>query len=290
MASDGFLELDLDTLQPVNSTDTNFGTVQDTVDEIEIPDNFENTESDSDSFYNEDNNDDLYEISTDSENEELPMYSVTNIRISTVEGDEESDVLIDQDDELSNWIYEQSDQGPLCGPFLANSYSPVENLDKKPEVYFQALFDDHMWTIISDATNVYTLSKHTTPEGNMCLDPTHPLYRKHRRLNTWTDVTPSEIKMFMAHILLMGLVQKSELEKYWQMNSTTNIPFFGKYMSRNRFQALLWNIHVNDDTQNLPRNHPDHDPLCKIRPFVDMVQRKFLYAYKPSKRLSLDEA
>ena len=210
--------------------------------------------------------------------------------MSTVEGDEESDVLIDQDDELSNWIYEQSDQGPLCGPFLANSYSPVENPDKKPEVYFQALFDEHMWTIISDATNVYTLSKHTTPDGNMCLDPTHPQYKKHRRLNTWTDVTPSEIKMFMAHILLMGLVQKSELEKYWQMNSTTKIPFFGKYMSRNRFQALLWNIHVNDDTQNPPRNHPDHDPLCKIRPFVDMVQRNFLYVYKPSKRLSFDEA
>ena len=290
MASDGFLELDLDTLQPVNSTDTNFGTVQDTVDEIEIPDNFENTYSDSDSFYNEDNNDDIYEISTDSENEELPIYPITNIHMSTVEGDEGSDVLIDQDDELSNWIYEQSDQGPLCGPFLANSYSPVENLDKKPEVYFQALFDEHMWTIISDATNVYTLSKRTTPDGNMCLDPTHPQYKKHRRLNTWTDVTPSEIKMFMAHILLMGLVQKSELEKYWQMNSTTKIPFFRKYMSRNRFQALLWNIHVNDDTQNPPRNHPDHDPLCKIRPFVDMVQRNFLYAYKPSKRLSFDEA
>ena len=134
MASDRFLELDLDTLQPVNSTDTNFGTIQDTVDEIEIPDNFENTESDSDSFYNEDNNDDLYEISTDSENEELPMYPITSIHMSTVEGDEESDVLIDQDDELSNWIYEQSDQGPSCGPFLANSYSPVENPDKKPEV------------------------------------------------------------------------------------------------------------------------------------------------------------
>ena len=177
------------------------------------------------------------------------MYPITNIHMSTVEGDEESDVLVDQDDELSNWIYEQSDQGPSCGPFMANSYSPVENLDKKPEVYFQALFDEHMWTIISDATNVYTLSKRTTPDGNMCLDPTHPQYKKHRHLNTWTDVTPSEIKMFMAHILLMGLVQKSELEKYWQMNSMTKIPFFGKYMSRNRFQALLWNIHVNDDTQ-----------------------------------------
>ena len=84
----------------------------------------------------------------------------------------------------------KSDQGPSCGPFLANSYSPVENPDKKPVVYFQALFDEHMWTIISDATNVYTLSKRTTPDGNMCLDPTHPQCKKHCHLNTWTDVTP----------------------------------------------------------------------------------------------------
>ena len=221
--------------------------------------------SDSDSLYED--NDDVYEISTDSENDELPTYPITNIRMTTVEGDEENGVVIDIDDELSNWIYKQSDGGPSCGPFLSNSYSTVHNPDKKPELYFEALFDECMWTIISDATNLYTLSKRTTPDRNMCIDPTHPQYRKHQRLNTWTDTSPSEIKLFMAHILIMGLVNKSELEKYWNMNSCTKIPFFGKYMSRNRFQALLWNIHVNDDSQNPPRNQPGHDPLCKIRPF-----------------------
>ena len=44
------------------------------------------------------------------------------------------------------------------------------------------------------------------------------------------------------------------------------------------------------DTQNPSDRQPGHDPLCKIRPFVDMVQRNFLYAYKPSKCLSFDEA
>ena len=276
MATGGLVEFDIDTLEPINITP---------VEQIPFP---QNAESDSDSLYNDD---DLYEISTDSdENDELPTYRINNIPMSTVQGNEENAVVIDIDDELSNWIYEQSDGGPSCGPFLANSYSTVENPDKKPELYFEALFDERMWTIISDATNQYILSKRTTPEGNMCTDPTHPQYRKHRRLNTWTDVSASELKLFMAHILVMGLVNKSELEKYWNMNSCTKIPFFGKYMSRNRFQALLWNIHVNDDSQNPPRNHPGHDPLCKIRPFVDMVQRNFLYAYKPSKRLSFDEA
>ena len=61
-------------------------------------------------------------------------------------------------------------------------------------------------------------------------------------------------------------------------------------MSRNRFQSILWNFHVNDDSNNPPRGRPGHDPLAKIRPFVDMVERNFLYAYKPSKVLSFDEA
>ena len=88
----------------------------------------------------------------------------------------------------------------------------------------------------------------------------------------------------------MGLVKKADLEKYWNMNSKTRIPFFGKYMSCNRFQSILWNFHVNDDSLNPHCTHPQHDPLCKIRPFVEMCERNFLYAYKPSKSLSFDEA
>ena len=47
---------------------------------------------------------------------------------------------------------------------------------------------------------------------------------------------------------------------------------------------------MNDDSHNPPRNVPGHDPLCKIRPFVDMLERNFIYAYQPSKSLSFDEA
>ena len=143
MATGGLVEFDIHTLEPVNSSDTDVRTVQDTVEEIPFPDNFYNTESDSDSFYNEDN-DALFEILTDTENDELPTYPITNIRMSTTEGNEENGVVIDVDDELSNWIYEQYDGGPSYGPFLGNSYSPVENPDKKPELYFEALFDERM--------------------------------------------------------------------------------------------------------------------------------------------------
>ena len=246
--------------------------------------------------------DEYYTISSDSDDEELPSYRITNKEMTTFECWDrdnnilidkqcwENNILIEQDDELCNWKHEMLDSGPSTRPFQSTSYTNVENPDKKPEVYFNSLFDERMWTVISEATNVYARSKRVTPTGNRCTDPTHDQYRKHCRLNTWIDVSPGDIKLFMAHILIMGLVNKSELEKYWSLNSNTKIPFFGKYMSRNRFQAILWNLHVNDDSHNPQPSQPGHDPLCKIRPLVDMVQRNFLYVYKPRKELSFDEA
>ena len=125
---------------------------------------------------------------------------------------------------------------------------------------------------------------------NRCSDPTHPDYKKHCCLNLWSDASTGHIKMFIAHILIMGLMKKPDLEKYWNTNTKAKVPFFGQYMSRNRFQSLLWNFHVNDDSHNPPPNRAGYDLLCKICPFVDMLEWNFIYAYQPSKALSFDEA
>ena len=63
--------------------------------------------------------------------------------------------------------------------------------------------------------------------------------KKHSRLNTWSDITPSDLKIFVAHNIIMGVVKKSDLEKYWSTNPTTWLPFFGNFMSRNKFQSIL---------------------------------------------------
>ena len=56
-------------------------------------------------------------------------------------------------------------------------------------------------------------------------------------------------------------------------------------MSRNKFQSILWNLHISDDTGNPPHNQQGHDPLAKLRDFVNMIDRNFLFAYKPSQSL-----
>lgn len=88
----------------------------------------------------------------------------------------------------------------------------------------------------------------------------------------------------------MGLVKRSDLEKYWNTNRNTRIPFFGKYMSRNRFQSILWNLHIADDSQNPPLPSPLHDPLAKLRPFLTMIETNFRHCYHPDKDIAFDEA
>ena len=71
-----------------------------------------------------------------------------------------------------------------------------------------------------------------TEDGDRCTNPTHPDYKKFCHLNRWTDVTPSDIKMFLAHILIMGLVHKSsgEILEYEQLHKN----------------PVLWQIYVKE--------------------------------------------
>ena len=98
------------------------------------------------------------------------------------------------------------------------------------------------------------------------------------------------MKVFVAHLIVMGILKKNSLEQYWSRDSILNMPFFGHYMSRNCFQNILWNLHISDPDETNPlKGEADHDPLFLVRPMVDMMQRNFHTKYRPGKELSLDE-
>ena len=109
-------------------------------------------------------------------------------------------------------------------------------------------------------------------------------YNKHNRLYQWSDINESDVKMFLAHIIIMGLVRKPTIAKYWRKNDLSCTPFFGRYMTRMQFEGILSNLHLNDNTQT------NADPLYKLRPMIDMIDRNFLHVYTPDKNLSVDEA
>ena len=118
----------------------------------------------------------------------------------------------------------------------------------------------------------------------------HYSHKRHARLGTWRDVNESDIKIFIAHILIMSSVRKPALCNYWSTQTLSRTPFFGTYLSRNKFQDILWNLHVADTTNNSPLGMSNHDPLAKVRPLVTMCQNNFRFRYTPSEFLAMDES
>ena len=111
-----------------------------------------------------------------------------------------------------------------------------------------------MFTIIAEETNRYARQQITRiMDGRDQIEQIeHHSHRKHARLGTWRDVNEEDIKIFIAHILVMSSVKKPALHNYWSTQKLSRTPFFCTYISRNKFQDILWNLHVVDTTHNPP--------------------------------------
>ena len=99
-----------------------------------------------------------------------------------------------------------------------------------------------MWTILSENTNKYVHAKIREAKDKGDKDPIELLsegadQNPSARLNKWEDTSPDEMKVFVAHLIVMGILKKNSLEQYWSRDSILNMPFFGHYMSRNHFQT-----------------------------------------------------
>ena len=107
----------------------------------------------------------------------------------------------------------------------------------------------------------------------------------------WSRVTLSEMKKFFAIILHMSVVKKPAIRDYWSTNPAMYSSFASQIrLSRDRFFTILKYLHNNDNRTFIPRDQPNHDPLHKIRPLVDLLNRKFKELYTPSAEITIDEA
>ena len=105
--SSDMVEFDLEMLEPV----LNSGNIHpsDIVDEIPFP--YSPSESDPMNSRKDSDSSD-YELSTDSEDDDLPTYPINNLEMIVVEGTETNELLIDIDDMANDWSHEIIDSGP----------------------------------------------------------------------------------------------------------------------------------------------------------------------------------
>ena len=166
-----------------------------------------------------------------------------------------------EEDVLSGWKKVKNDEVSDHGLFTDFEGLNFSTESRNPEDFSNQLFDELMYTTMSQETNSYAHDKiRKVLQGRDHFHQMdHHTHRQHARLGTWKDLNESDIKKFIAHLLIMSSIKKSALHNYWSTNSLTRTPFFGTYLSRNKFQDILWNFQVADGKNNPPPGSPNHD-------------------------------
>ena len=86
-----------------------------------------------------------------------------------------------------------------------------------PGAVFNEIFEYRMWTILSENTNKYVHTKLRQAKDNGDKDPIELLSVDQNpcaQLNNWEDTSPDEMKVFVAHLIVMGILKKNCLEQY----------------------------------------------------------------------------
>ena len=88
------------------------------------------------------------------------------------------------------------------------------NLNKyTPGAVFDEFFEGRMWTILSENTNKYVHAKLRQAKDNGDKDPIELLSKgvdqnPCAQLNNWEDTSPDEMKVFVAHLIVNGILKK----------------------------------------------------------------------------------
>jgi len=134
----------------------------------------------------------------------------------------------------------------MTRPILPWKRGSAENLHfPDPAIsYIKRLVDNSMISDIVNQTNLYSTQK----------DP-HKLI----------DVTKSEIEQFIGTLFFMSIYGLPRTEMYW--GTETRISQVADVMSRNRWQGIKTNRHLNDNSNS----DQTTDKLFKLRPFLDSL-------------------
>ncbi|XP_069160488.1 piggyBac transposable element-derived protein 4-like [Procambarus clarkii] len=83
----------------------------------------------------------------------------------------------------------------------------------------------------------------------------------------------------------MKICVKHAITDYWSKDQTIPTPFFGKYMSRDRFQILFRCLYFASN-----EDRTEDDRLWRVKHYMNVVIGKFRDFYVPAQMLVIDES
>ena len=155
-------------------------------------------------------------------------------------------------------------------PFV-EEVGPTVQIPGVPVDVFRLLFTDELCRHITQHTNLYAEQVMGT------------------RFTTWDKVSEEEVRAYFSFQIFMGIVTEPATEDYWRRDELHFGPIADR-ISRKRFRDIHCFLHFVDNTTLAPRGHPQYDRLGKVRPVMNMVQKKVKEVYKPHCENAMDEA
>lgn len=132
---------------------------------------------------------------------------------------------------------------------------------KTPTDFFELFFSEKIILHCVEQTNLYALQR-----------------------NDDVNVTIEDMKVFIGGMLMSGYAKYPNKRLYWSNKSDTP-KLLSNSMRLNRFEKILKNFHLNDNTQ-----FQANDRLYKIRPLVTHLNQEFLKHGGIDENLSIDES
>ncbi|XP_046988244.1 piggyBac transposable element-derived protein 3-like [Schistocerca americana] len=96
-----------------------------------------------------------------------------------------------------------------------------------------------------------------------------------------------ELFVFLVINLFIGYHKLSSWKHYWSACDDHVISIVRRCMSRDRFDFILSNLYLNDNTKIPERNT---DKLYEIRPLLTALNKQFMSIYRGTRELSIDDS
>ena len=141
--------------------------------------------------------------------------------------------------------------------------------EERPVDFFGKLFDENIWTLLMNHTNLYAQQKNT---------------------RNWEAVTIDELKAFVGTLIGMGLHQVPTINHFWSSNPLFRVQHVANVMTVKRFKKILEALHVNDNSEMPKRGDHHYDKLFKVRPLLDLLNTAFVQQAVATTSQSIDEA
>jgi hypothetical protein len=139
-----------------------------------------------------------------------------------------------------------------------------------PYSIFSLFFSLEILNIIVENTNEYAKSKFA------------------EKKRSWDDLTLSELKIFLAIIIYMGLFKMPSMKDYWNNKQQFPIHNITRYMTCIRFEQIKRFLHISPiDSQS--QSNVSASLFPKLEPLATYIQNASKKYYIPSSNVSVDE-